>query len=116
MWLAEYLRGGIKIPSKDVMNQRIDSRLSYHRNRIDGIYFRGTYLVPFFIRPVDELLDDIDLNIGKWAKFKQWLTYVRPSVYARNYKILAQRAGLAKPHKTVPLTSNKSEKTVGQAS
>lgn len=113
MWLAEYLRGGINVPSKDEMNDRIDSRLNYHRNRIDGNYFRGTYLVPFFIRPVDELLDDIDLNIGKWARFKQWLTYVRPSVYAQNHKILAQRAALATPHETEHLISNEPEKTVG---
>jgi dimethylaniline monooxygenase (N-oxide forming) len=94
MWLAEYIRGGLKLPSRNGMNEQVDKRLEYHRDRMDGSYFRGTYLVPFFIRPVDELLDDIDLNLSRMAKFKQWLGYIRPSVYARNYKILAQRSGL----------------------
>ncbi|MEM8563716.1 MAG: NAD(P)/FAD-dependent oxidoreductase [Pseudomonadota bacterium] len=94
MWLAEYLRGGINLPAKEDMQTRIEDRLAFHKNRMDGNYFHGTYLVPFSIRPIDELLDDIDLNVGQLEKGKQWLRHVKPTAYAHNYQVLQQRAAI----------------------
>lgn len=91
MMVSEYLRGGLKLPSLAEQNRYIDHRLNWNRTRTNGNYFRGTYVVPFSIHQIDEVLEVIDLNLSPMQKFKQWLFSIDPSVYASRYEILRQR-------------------------
>lgn len=91
MWIAEYLRGAINIPTESEQNADIDTRLHWMRERTDGKHCRGTNIVPFSMHHIDELLDEADLNVNSYVKFTQWLSAVDPSVYAKNYKILGER-------------------------
>jgi dimethylaniline monooxygenase (N-oxide forming) len=91
MMVSEYLRGGLKLPSTDGLNQYIDQHLEWNRSRTDGNYFRGTYVVPFSIHQIDEVLDELDLSLNPMQKFKQWMFSIDPSVYAGCYEILRKR-------------------------
>lgn len=91
MMVSEYLRGGIELPSAEAQNRYIDRRLAWNRSRTEGNYFRGTYVVPFSIHQIDEVLDEIGLNLSPMQKFKQWLFCIDPSVYASRYELLKQR-------------------------
>lgn len=91
MMVSECLRGGLKLPSIEEQNRYIDQRLDWNRSRTDGNYFRGTYVVPFSIHQLDEVLDEIDLNLSPMKKLKQWLFSVDPSAYASCYEVLIKR-------------------------
>lgn len=91
MMVSEYLRGGLNLPCVEQQNQYIDQHLSWNRLRTDGNYFRGTYVVPFSIHQLDEVLDDMNLSLSATQKLKQWLFSIDPKVYASRYKILKQR-------------------------
>lgn len=95
MWIAEYLRGAIHIPSEAEQNADIDRRLAWMRERTDGKHCSGTNIVPFSMHHIDELLDDAKLNVNGAVKFSQWLSAVDPSVYAQNYRKLEKRAAKA---------------------
>ncbi len=92
MWIAEYLRGAIKMPSREEQEAWIDRRLAWMRGRTDGKHSKGTNIIPFSIHQIDELLDEIDANIGWFTKFRQWFTALDPSVYAPIYSKLKKRA------------------------
>ncbi|WP_411817205.1 flavin-containing monooxygenase [Hyphococcus sp. DH-69] len=92
MWIAEYLRGAIEVPSVSEQKVDIDRRLCWMRERTDGKHCRGTNIVPFSLHHIDELLDEAELNVSSRVKFTQWFSAVDPSVYAKNYEILEARA------------------------
>ena len=93
MWIAEYLRGGVAIPAREIRQADVERRLAWMRERTDGKHCHGTNIVPFSVHHIDELLNDIDLNIGVSARFKQWFVALDPSDYAQNHAKLASRAG-----------------------
>ena len=81
LWLADYLNGGFELPSDEEQNQDIDARLAWMEARTDGKHSKGTNIIPFSIHHIDELLYDMDMNVGPLTRFKQWLTAVHPKVY-----------------------------------
>src|SRR5690554_5042 len=91
MMVSEYLRDGLKLPSKVEQNRYIDHRLDWNRSRTDGNYFRGTYVVPFSIHQIDEVLNEMGLNLNPMQKLMQWLVSIRPGVYSRCYDELKKR-------------------------
>jgi|SRR5690554_166493 len=94
MFVSEYLRGGLQLPSPEEQQKYVDERLKWASDRTDGHYFKGTYVVPFSLRQIDELLDMSGLSLGKWTKLKQWLFVVNPSQYAACYDLLKERNSL----------------------
>lgn len=91
MFVSEYLRGAIDLPDIEDQGRFVEERLEWVRERTNGQYFKGTYVVPFSLRQLDELLDILDLNLSKFEKFKQWLFVVNPKAYAVCYKELMVR-------------------------
>lgn len=91
MMVSEYLREGLNLPSIEERNKYIDKRLEWNRLRTDGNYFRGTYVVPFSIHQLDEVLDEIGLGLSATQKLKQWLFSINPSIYASCYDVLKER-------------------------
>ena len=91
MFVSEYLRGAIDLPSVDEQQKFVDERLEWAKTRTNGNYFKGTYVVPFSLRQIDELLDMLDLNLNKFEKLKQWFFVAKPDAYAACYKELMVR-------------------------
>lgn len=98
LWLADYLRGGLRLPSADAQRAMIDKRLAWMEERTDGKHSKGTNIIPFSVHNIDELLEDMALPLGGLTRFKQWLGPVNPADYQIVTKRLLQRHnGTAKP-------------------
>ena len=81
LWLADYLNGGFSLPSHEQQNLDIDARLAWMEARTDGKHSKGTNIIPFSIHNIDELLGDMDMNVGRFTQFFQWTGAVQPKSY-----------------------------------
>lgn len=82
LWLADYLQGGIKLPSLQAQNDYADRKLAWMEARTDGKHSKGTNIIPFSIHHIDELLDDMNMNLAASTRIKQWFRALDPSDYA----------------------------------
>ena len=94
LWITEYIKGGIELPSEDVMNKWIDERLAWMIARTDGTHSHGTNIIPFSVHQIDELLQDIDLELPRFTRFKQWLMPVIGPDFKDLTKRLQARHGI----------------------
>ena len=81
LWLVDHLNGGVSLPSLSEQNRYIDERLAWMQERTGGKHSKGTNIIPFSIHHIDELLDDMQMNVGRFTKFKQWMGALQPKVY-----------------------------------
>ncbi|GAB3179747.1 cation diffusion facilitator CzcD-associated flavoprotein CzcO [Micromonospora palomenae] len=81
VWTAAYLRGGITLPPADWMRAEVRTRLAWMTARTSGKHARGTNIIPFSMHNIDEVLDELDLNLGPLARARQWLLPVDPRSY-----------------------------------
>ena len=87
LWLIDFLKGGIRLPSPDAMNEDITARLEWMEKRTDGKHSKGTNIIPFSVHQLDELLHDMGLNLSPFMRFKQCLI----PVTGRDYREIALR-------------------------
>jgi len=96
LWLVEYLFGRITLPSKPDMDEAITARLKWTEQRTDGKHSKGTNIIPFSVHQMDELLNEINLNLGAFKRFTQWLNPVTGADYRRlTARLLARHQQLA---------------------
>lgn len=69
----------------------VKEQLEWMESRTNSHHARGTFVIPFSMHNIDDVLDDLDLNIGKGKKFGQWLSPVNPSAYRGSVKKLKDR-------------------------
>ena len=81
LWLADYLNGGFSLPSNQQQNSDIDARLAWMEARTDGKHSKGTNIIPFSIHNIDELLGDMNMNVGRFRQFLQWIGALQPKSY-----------------------------------
>lgn len=91
LWIAAYLANGFTLPSKTEQLAHIDKRLAWMEKRTEFKHSKGTNIIPFSIHNVDELLDDMQLSVGKFVRFNEWLLPINPKNYAKLYKKLHKR-------------------------
>ncbi len=94
LWITEYIKGGVQLPSEDYMNRWIDERLAWMEARTDGKHSKGTNIIPFSVHQMDELLKDINLELSALVRFKQWLAPVVGSDFKNLTKRLQKRHGI----------------------
>ncbi len=87
LWLGDLLKGGLKLPARDVQLTMIERRLAWMEERTDGKHSHGTNIIPFSVHNIDELLRDMGLQLGALTRFKQWLLPIDP----RDYRVATQR-------------------------
>lgn len=81
-WIAANLEGMLDLPSEAEQLAYTKKRLAWMEERTEGKHARGTNIIPFSIHNVDELLDDLDLSVGKFTRFREWLLPINPKNYA----------------------------------
>ena len=94
LWIAEYLQGGVTLPATERMNQWIDERLAWMKERTDGKHSKGTNIIPFSLHQIDELLKDINLELGVMKRFSQWFIPVVGSDFEHLNTRLQRRHGI----------------------
>ncbi|MBP2472485.1 glycine/D-amino acid oxidase-like deaminating enzyme [Crossiella equi] len=81
VWIAADL-AGLTPKVSDVDKQAaITAQLAFMDEATSRHRCRGTKIIPFSIHNVDEMLDDLDLNLGRATRFRHWLNPVNPAAY-----------------------------------
>jgi dimethylaniline monooxygenase (N-oxide forming) len=81
-WIASNLSGMLTLPSEEEQRAHTERRLAWMEERTEGKHSKGTNIIPFSIHNVDELLDDLNLSIGSFKRFREWLLPINPKDYA----------------------------------
>lgn len=90
-WIGAHLAGALTLPSASEQRRLVGERLAWMAERTRGRHARGTNIIPFSLHNIDEVLADLDLDIGSGRKAVQWLLPVSPSAYAGVTAKLAAR-------------------------
>ncbi|QBJ96592.1 NAD(P)/FAD-dependent oxidoreductase [Rhodococcus sp. ABRD24] len=94
LWTANHLLGGTELPSLERRRAFVRTRLKWMVERSEGKPARGTNIIPFSLRQIDEVLDEIDANVGPATRMMQWFLPARPASYRRTTRILLRRHGI----------------------
>ncbi|NLU63607.1 NAD(P)/FAD-dependent oxidoreductase [Rhodococcus sp. HNM0563] len=94
LWTANHMLGGAVLPPLEQRREFVRARLDWMVERTEGKPARGTNIIPFSLRHVDEILDEIDANVSPLIRFSQWILPARPSSYRRSTKALLARHGV----------------------
>ena len=97
LWIATYLDGGLGLPSPEVMEELTRSRLAWMAERTDGRHAKGTNIIPFSMRQIDDLLADMGLRISMLQRLREWIRPVRPGDYHWVKKCLLNRRVTPEP-------------------
>ena len=62
-----------------------------------GHHSRGGKIIPFSLHNVDEVLGDLDLNIGRATRATHWLNPVDPAAYRKVTPALLERLASSEP-------------------
>jgi dimethylaniline monooxygenase (N-oxide forming) len=81
LWTAALLAGRIRLPPAAQRDVQIDARLAWMHHRTGGHHAHGTVIAPFNIHNIDEMLADLDVNIGPLTRALQWVLPVNPRSY-----------------------------------
>jgi len=107
VWIGSLLKGGLKLPPLAEREAMIDRRLAWMEERTDGKHSKGTNIIPFSVHNIDELLADLNLQLGLFTRIKQWLMPIDPGDYRVVTTRLLQRhrAHTAQPQASVAHTA-----------
>ena len=81
VWITAHLAGAVPLPGPDAMRRQVEAQLSFMDAATDRHHSRGTKIIPFSMKNVDEVLTDLDLNISKRVRASHWLNPIDPSAY-----------------------------------
>ena len=103
VWIAADLAGAIALPAAADMRQAVTEQLAFMDDATNGHHCRGTKIIPFSMHNVDEVLGDLDLNIGAGVRASHWLNPIKPAAYRRITPALLKRLSspTASPRTTV---------------
>lgn len=95
LWAADHMLGGTQLPPLEERRAFVRTRLDWMIERSEGKPARGTNIIPFSLRQVDEVLDEIDANVGPLTRLSQWFLPARPASYRHSTRVLLRRHGKA---------------------
>lgn len=106
LWIADFLGGGIRLPSEAEQNAYIDSRLAWMEARTDGKHSKGTNIIPFSIHHIDELLEEMDLQLPLAMRLKHWFVAIDAADYGGLLPRLMRRHGMVARRAVAASTRN----------
>ena len=80
-WIADHLRGRLRLPDPEKREARIDERLRWMTAGTGGHHAKGTTVTPFTLHTIDELLADLRFKVPLRHRGVQWARRVRPETY-----------------------------------
>ncbi len=91
IWIGSLLGGNHQLPSRDEMHRQRRATLDWMRERTHGAHARGTNIIPFSVKNIDEVLSDVGIGVGPLTRAKQWLLPIDPGDYQHVAPTLARR-------------------------
>lgn len=97
-WTAQYFKQALHLPSKTMMDARLEDYLKWLYNRTTiAVPAYGTCLVPFTFHYADDLMRDMGLSPRRANPIIEWLTPFNPARYKGLTKELQQLSPVMKP-------------------
>lgn len=81
-WTAAHLAGALALPTVENRREQVTRELEYMKTRTHGKHARGTSVIPFSIRNIDEMLADL----GAALTFRKRLAQCGRRVLPRDYR------------------------------
>lgn len=100
-WTAAHLLGSLKLPPASVKWAQTTAELRWMEQFSAGRHARGTSVIPFSMHAVDEVMRDLELDVGRLTRVRQWLLPVDPAAYRAVGTAVLKRHGLA-PRQPAP--------------
>jgi len=101
LWIAADLAGAVALPDDPAMRQAVDEQLAFMDVATNRHHCRGTKIIPFSMRNVDEVLGDLELNIPARVRAAHWLNPIDPAAYRSVTPTLLRRlTSAAQPRPT----------------
>ncbi|MGW3422916.1 flavin-containing monooxygenase [Streptomyces phaeochromogenes] len=91
LWIAADLAEAVARPDPEAMRRAVVEQLAFMDEATNTHHCRGTKIIPFSMHNVDEVLGDLDLNIGATVRASHWLGAVDPAAYRRLTPLLLRR-------------------------
>ncbi|OGU34327.1 MAG: hypothetical protein A2068_14150 [Ignavibacteria bacterium GWB2_35_6b] len=91
LWLAEYLKDKIALPSKEEMKSQVTEHLNWRRKFRQNALYKNASVYPFNITYVDQLLKDMKAKLPLGSLLSEWLVVVEPANYAPVKQKIMQR-------------------------
>jgi len=91
IWIGSLLGGNHTLPGREEMHRQRRETLDWMRERTRGAHARGTNIIPFSVKNIDEVLSDVGLGVGTLTRAKQWLLPIDPGDYRHVAPALARR-------------------------
>jgi dimethylaniline monooxygenase (N-oxide forming) len=81
LWTAAHLKGALRLPPVEMRRKQVALELAYMKARTNGNHARGTSVIPFSIRNIDEMLADLGVPLSRRKRLAQWGRRVLPRDY-----------------------------------
>lgn len=81
VWTAAHLAGALPLPPIEQRRNQVALELEYMKARTNGKHARGTSVIPFSIRNIDEMLSDLGVPLSRRTRLAQMGRRVLPSDY-----------------------------------
>lgn len=81
VWTAAHLAGSLKLPPVEERRELVALELEYMKARTRGKHARGTSVIPFSIRNIDEMLADLGVPLSRRQRIAQCGRRVLPRDY-----------------------------------
>jgi cation diffusion facilitator CzcD-associated flavoprotein CzcO len=81
VWTAAHLAGRLSLPSVEQRRGLVARELAYMKARTNGKHARGTSVIPFSIRNIDEMLADLGVPLSRRTRLAQCGRRVLPRDY-----------------------------------
>jgi dimethylaniline monooxygenase (N-oxide forming) len=78
VWTAAHLAGALALPPVEQRRRQVTLELEYMRARTKGKHARGTSVIPFSIRNIDEMLADLGVPLSRRKRLSQCRRRVLP--------------------------------------
>jgi hypothetical protein len=98
VWTVGFLTGNITLPPKEEIARHVERRLRWMELRTTRHHAAGTSIIPFSIHNIDELLADLNIDIGPFTRAREWVRRIRPQSYQRHIDRFTTTCGGANPH------------------
>jgi hypothetical protein len=91
LWIAADLAGAVALPDAEGIRSAVVEQLAFMDEATNTHHCRGTKIIPFSMHNVDEVLGDLELDIGVTVRASHWLNPVNPAAYRRVTPLLLRR-------------------------